>query len=86
MRTAIIIAIGFALLGVCLGVGWFTGGAARMKIAALVFIGLWFVVAAVNMYFGVARAGYGFMEELPIFLLIFSVPAAVAFFLQRGSS
>jgi hypothetical protein len=86
MRTAIIIAIGFALLGVCLGAGWFTGGAPRMKTAALVFIGLWFVVAAVNMYFGVARAGYGFMEELPIFLLIFAVPAAVAFFLQRGGN
>jgi len=85
MRTAIIIAVGFALLGTCLGVGYLTGGVPRMKFAALVFIGLWFVAAAVNMYVGVTRAGYGFMEELPIFLLIFGVPAAVAFFLQRGS-
>jgi hypothetical protein len=85
MRTAIIIAIGFALLGVCLGVGWFAGGAERLKTAALVFIGLWFVAAGVNMAVGVMRAGYSFTEELPIFLLIFSVPAALAFFLQRAS-
>jgi len=85
MRTAIIIAIGFALLGACLGAGYLVGGAARMKTGALVFIGLWFVAAAVNMAIGVLKAGYGFMDELPIFLLIFSVPAAVAFFLQRGS-
>ena len=85
MRSAIIIAIGFALLGVCLALGYFTGGAQRMKTAALVFIALWLVAAAANMYVGVARAGYSFMEELPIFLLIFAVPAAVAFFLQRAS-
>ena len=86
MRTAIVIAIGFALLGACLGIGYLAGGAPRMKMAALAFIGLWFIAAAVNMTIGVTRASYGFMEELPIFLLIFSVPAAVAFFLQRGTS
>ena len=85
MRTAIIIVIGFAVLGAFVGTGYLTGGAARMKTAALVFIVLWFVAAAVNMYLGVARAGYGFTEELPVFLLIFIVPAALAFFLQRGS-
>lgn len=47
-----------------------------------VFVPLWFVVAAVNMYVGVARAGYGFMEELPIFLVLFLVPVAVAFGLR----
>ena len=78
MRTAIIIAIGFGLLGLCLAVGGYTGGVARLRSAALVFIGLWFVAAAVNMYVGVARAGYPFMEELPIFLLIFAMPAIAA--------
>jgi hypothetical protein len=29
----------------------------------------------------VAKAGYSFMEELPIFLVIFAVPAAAAGFL-----
>jgi hypothetical protein len=82
MRTLIIIGIGFALLGLCLGAGWLAGGAEKLKLAALAFVGLWFIAAAVNMYVGVARAGYAFMEELPIFLLIFAVPAAVAIFLR----
>jgi hypothetical protein len=63
-------------------VGWLAGGPLKMKMAALVFIGLWFIAAAVNMYVGVARAGYSFMEELPIFLLIFAVPSALALLLR----
>ena len=82
MRTLIIIGIGFVLLGLCLGAGWLAGGAAKMKPAALVFIGLWFIAAAVNLYIGVTRAGYSFMEELPIFLLIFGAPAIVAALLR----
>jgi hypothetical protein len=82
MRTLITIGIGFVLLAVCLGAGWFAGGAPKLKVAAVVFVGLWLVVAAANMYMGVARAGYSFMEELPIFLLIFAVPAAVAILLR----
>ena len=78
MRTFIIIGIGFALLGLCLAAGWFAGGGAKLKAAALVFVALWFVAAAANMYVGVTRAGYSFMDELPIFLLIFAVPAVVA--------
>jgi len=82
MRTLIIIGMGFCLLGLCIGAGWLAGGPAKMKMAAQVFIGLWFIAAAVNMYIGVARAGYSFMEELPIFLLIFGAPAIVAAILR----
>jgi hypothetical protein len=41
-----------------------------------IFSTIGFVVAAVKMWIGVAQAGYSFAEELPIFLLIFLVPAA----------
>jgi hypothetical protein len=82
MRTAIILAIGLLALAVCSGLGWMTGGAARLKAAAVLFIVLWFVATAANMYVGVARAGYSFMEELPIFLLLFGVPAAIALILR----
>jgi len=37
----------------------------------------------VNMYVGVAFAGYTFTEELPIFLLIAAVPVVAAFALPR---
>ena len=82
MRTAIILGIGLVLLTVCLGIGSLTGGPARMKSAALLFIAIWFVATATNMYVGVTRAGYSFMEELPIFLLLFGVPAIVALVLR----
>jgi hypothetical protein len=49
-----------------------------MGTAIKVFIAIWFVVAAVNMWFGVAKAEYSFTEELPIFLLIFLLPAGAA--------
>lgn len=82
MRTAIILGIGFCLLGVCLGTGWLAGGPAKMKVAALVFVALWLLATAANLYVGVARAGYSFMEELPIFLLLFGVPAIAALLLR----
>jgi hypothetical protein len=59
-----------------------TGGAARLKFAAVLFVVLWFVATAANMYIGVTRAGYSFMEELPIFLLLFGVPAIAALMLR----
>ena len=43
---------------------------------------LWFVIAALNMWVGVAKAGYSATEELPILLLIFGLPAAVAVILK----
>jgi hypothetical protein len=46
--------------------------------AAKTFIPVWFIIAAVNMYIGVARAGYTVMDELPILLLNFAVPAVIA--------
>ena len=48
--------------------------------AAKVFIALWLIAAGVNMWVGVAKAGYSVTEELPIFLLIFALPAAAAGF------
>ena len=74
MRSAVIIAIGFVLLGICLFVPRLLGRS--MVIGAQVFIALWFVAAAVNMWMGVSRAGYSVMDELPIFLVIFALPAA----------
>jgi hypothetical protein len=39
---------------------------------------LWLAVTAGNMWIGVSKAGYAVSEELPILLLLFAVPAAVA--------
>jgi hypothetical protein len=84
MRTVIIILGGFVLLAVCFGVPRLIGSnvAAATGTAVKMFISIWFVVAAVNMWIGVTRAGYSFTEELPIFLLIFVLPAAAALLIK----
>ena len=81
MRTAIIIAAGIVLLGLFALAGWRLGGGPQSaSTAATLFVPLWLIVAAINMWLGVSRAGYSVAEELPIFLLIFAVPAAAAAF------
>lgn len=84
MRTAIILGAGVLFLALCVGfaVMWGNKSAATKAKAVSVFAFLWFLLAAANMYVGVAQAGYSFMEELPIFLLIFLVPAAIGLFLR----
>jgi hypothetical protein len=46
--------------------------------AALVFPPLWLLVCVGNLLVGVLAAGYGVAEEIPILLLDFLVPVAVA--------
>ena len=75
MHTIIVIAGGLALLVACLIAGHF---AATVSRGALAFLPLWFIGAGVNMWIGVTRAGYPISAELPIFLLVFGVPAALA--------
>jgi hypothetical protein len=84
MRTMIIILAGFAFLAACIVAArrLANGAGAPIGSAVAIFIVAWFVVAAINMWIGVARAGYSFKEELPIFLLIFLLPAAAAVFLK----
>ena len=84
MRTALFLASGFLLLAAVLILArlfsenfssatvWATAG----------FIALWFLVTAANMWIGVAKAGYSASEELPIFLLLFGIPAVAALVLK----
>jgi len=81
MRTAIIIVGGLVLLGLFALVGWLASGPHSTTTAAKLFIPIWLVVALINMWLGVSRAGYSVVEELPIFLVIFAIPAAAAAFI-----
>jgi len=79
VHTAIVVAGGFSLLLSCLLLGHaFGGGAPGAITGAKLFMPLWLIGAAVNMWLGVSHGGYSVAEELPIFLAIFGVPAAVA--------
>jgi hypothetical protein len=76
MHTIMVMAGGLVLLGVCLLIGRFAGS--PVATAALYFLPLWLIAAAVNMWIGVTRAGYTMAQEFPIFLFVFAVPAAAA--------
>ena len=78
MRTAVIIVGGLLILGVAVLAAWRFGGSQVALAATKWFIAVWLVVALANLWMGVWRAGYSFAEELPIFLVIFAIPAAAA--------
>jgi len=80
MHTLKVIGVGFALLAACLLVGRWAGAGqpATIARAALAFVALWVVGAGINLWLGVSRAGYTVGEEAPIFLVVFSIPAAAA--------
>lgn len=83
-HTLKVIASGIVLLGLFLLVGRLLHGAAPlagMATAARWFIPIWLIAAVVNLWVGVAKAGYSVAEEAPIFLVVFAVPAAAAVFL-----
>jgi hypothetical protein len=80
MRTAIFIVSGFLVWAACLATAKLVAASADSSLttATIVFVVIWFIAAAVNLWVGVSKAGYSFTEELPIFLLIFLLPAVVA--------
>ncbi len=81
MHTVKVIAGGLVLLAICLVIGRWLGGPTPpggLVTAVKVFVPLWLVAAGINMWLGVAKAGYSVADEAPIFLVVFAVPAAVA--------
>ncbi|MFW2275946.1 hypothetical protein [Burkholderia orbicola] len=79
MHTLLTIVAGLLLLGVFLLFGelWSTSGP-LLGLAAKAFVPVWFGVSLANLWVGVHRAGYGVREELPVLLIVFGVPAAIA--------
>jgi hypothetical protein len=80
MRTALFLVAGLLLLAgvLLLGKLFSSNYPEAPRLATLAFVALWLAIAGANMWVGVAKAGYTVAEELPIFLLLFGVPAAVA--------
>jgi hypothetical protein len=74
----IVVAIGLLLLGACLLTGNVLGGTPGVARAALMFLPLWLLGAALNLIIGVRTAGYSVGEELPVFAVVFALPALLA--------
>lgn len=51
---------------------------AIMGVAAKAFIPAWLAISLVNLWIGVRYAGYTILQELPILVVTFGIPAAVA--------
>ena len=85
MHTFYVIAGGLLLLGIFVLFARALSNVhrgARGKLL-LAFIPVWLACAAFNMWVGVSRAGYSVDDELPVFVVVFAVPAALAFWLWR---
>jgi hypothetical protein len=76
--------MGFVLWAACLGVAKLpaSSNTSSMITATVACVVIWFVAAAANMWIGVSQAGYSCREERLVFLLIFSLPSAVAIFVK----
>ncbi|MDX2203073.1 MAG: hypothetical protein NW223_09995 [Hyphomicrobiaceae bacterium] len=85
MHTLMVIGAGLVLLAVMLAIAAIRGGmgSPAMRSAARAFIPVWLLAAAANMYVGVTQAGYTIAQELPILVLVFAVPAGLAYVLSR---
>jgi hypothetical protein len=84
MRTPLFLLVGFLLLAASMLLGklFSSNYPGATYAATVVFVILWLAVSGANLWVGVAKAGYTLNEELPIFLLIFGVPAVAAIFLK----
>lgn len=80
MRTMIFVIAGYALLALLLAVARSFKPKLASAASSVVpsFIVIWGLIASANMWFGLSQAGASFMEELPVFLIIFLLPTAAA--------
>jgi hypothetical protein len=80
MRTAFILVSGLLMFG---GLFFYSRlfvqhFPSAVAIATYSFVVLWFAATVFNMWVGISHAGYSLREELPIMMLLFGLPAAVA--------
>jgi hypothetical protein len=84
MRTGLFLLAGFLLLAsAAILAKLFSGHHAEAPTwLTVAFLGIWFGLTGFNLWVGVSKAGYSFMEELPIWLLLFGVPAVAGLLLR----
>lgn len=79
MHMALVMLAGVMLLAVFALFGWLWGhDLAGSATGARAFIPAWAIIATVNLWVGVTRAGFTVMQELPILAVNFALPAGIA--------
>lgn len=88
MHTLQMTLAGLALLALFVGTTKFLKSPSwTMQRAAHLFIPVWLLIAIGNMLVGMFTAGIPFMTELLVLVIVFGVPAAVAWYVgQRQAS
>jgi hypothetical protein len=87
MHTVMIIGLGVCSLGLCLLVGHLlgpisAGSDSELGRAALVFVPLWLIGAALDMWIGVLRAGCSVADEAPVSSSCSASSAALALWIR----
>jgi hypothetical protein len=49
-------------------------------------VAIWLALTGFNLWVGVSKAGYSVRDELPVFLLLFGLPAAMVWLARRWLS
>lgn len=80
LRTILITLGGMLLWGASLAVVSRLSGAkaTALREATIGFVTVWFMAALTNLWVGITRAGYTLSDELPVFAVVFGLPALVA--------
>jgi hypothetical protein len=83
MHTLFVVFAGLTLLFIFVLVSRLINRSGGGAGGARVFIWVWGLIAAANAVTGVIRAGISPLIELGIFLVVFGVPAAIAWFIAK---
>jgi hypothetical protein len=85
MRTLLFIVGGIILWAVIMGLTkLFHNQASSSWRPLAIFAAVWLLVTSWNVWVGITQAGYTLLEELPIFLLTYLIPIAVAIVIKRS--
>jgi hypothetical protein len=87
MHTLAVTVAGLVLLGMFLLLArYWSPHRGVLAVAAKAFIPVWLALTLLNLWIGVSYAGYTILQELPIMVITFGIPAAAAYAVMMRTS
>ncbi|NHB57871.1 hypothetical protein G9F32_07475 [Acinetobacter sp. 194] len=83
MRTLVTIIVGMIIFMIIFMLLKHIKNKSNFRLAMWIFLPLWLVLVSWNMYHGISL-GYGFMEEIPFFLINLLVPIFLVFIVFKS--
>jgi hypothetical protein len=79
MHTFLVIAGGIVLLGFFIAIARNLARSTSAIIRACwLFVPVWLIFSGLNLWSGMALAGYSLVDEVPFFLAVFFIPTVIA--------